>query len=74
MHEAVELMNFLQDEGYEAELYEGYSGRGMYGNTTTGVTTDASPGTMESMEEDMENADIDPSFRRDSMGLDYIYY
>lgn len=74
LEQAQELMNFLQDEGYEAELYEGYSGRGMYGNTTTGVTTDASPGAMESMEEDMENVDIDTSFRHDDMGLDYIYY
>jgi len=74
MHEATELVEFLQNEGYEAKLYEDYSGRGMYGNTTTGVTTDASPGTMESLEEEMEESEIDPSFRKDSMGLDYIYY
>jgi len=72
--DAIELVDFLQGEGYDAELYEGYSGRGMYGKTTTGVTTDASPGSMEHMEEEMEENEIDPSFHRDSMGLDYIYY
>jgi len=71
---AIDLVEFLQNEGYEAELYEGYSGRSMYGRTTTGVTTDARPHSMEAMEEDMESADIDPDFRSDSMGLSYIYY
>jgi hypothetical protein len=74
MQDAVELMNFLENQGFDAKLYEDYSGRGMYGNTTTGVTTDASPGEMEFMEEEMEEAEIDPAFRKDSMGLDYIYY
>ncbi len=73
-YKAIELVNFLEAKGYDAELYEDYSGRGMYGNTTTGVTTDASPNSMENLEEDMEEAEIDPSFRRDNMGLDYIYY
>jgi len=72
--QAQKLMNFLQDNGYEANLYENYSGRYMYGRTTTGVTTDANPGAIEYMEEDMKNADIDSDFSRDSMGLDYIYY
>lgn len=74
LHEAIELVEFLESEGYDAELYEDYSGRGMYGNTTTGVTTDARPQSMEAMEEAMEEAEIDPSFRKDNMGLDYIYY
>lgn len=71
---AIDLMDFLQSEGFDAELYEDYSGRGMYGRTTTGITTNASFGEMESMEEEMELAGIDPSFSKDSMGLDYIYY
>lgn len=28
------------DQGIQAELYENYSGRSMYGSTTTGVTID----------------------------------
>lgn len=62
---AQDLVDILQGEGYEAELYENYSGRGMYGKTTTGVTTDASPATIEAM---------DIGCRMDSMGLDFIYY
>ena len=71
---AIDLMNFLQEEGYEADLYDDYSGRGMFGSETTGVTTDARPDSMDKMEEAMEEAEIDPCFRKDNMGLDYIYY
>ncbi len=71
---AIDLKDFLQEEGYEADLYDDYSGRGMYGNETTGVTTDASPAAMEEMKEQMEEVEIDPFFCKDSMGLDYIYY
>ena len=35
---AEKLVELLNDEGDEAEVYEGYSGRGMYGKSTTGVT------------------------------------
>ena len=69
LNSATEMVDILQSEGYEAELYYDYSGRGMYGNTTTGVTTDARPNTMAEMEA-LEEWD----FRSDSMGLDYIYY
>jgi hypothetical protein len=34
---AEKLVEMLNDEGDEAAVYEGYSGRGMYGKTTTGV-------------------------------------
>lgn len=71
---AIDLKDFLQDQGYDAELYEDYSGRGMFGRTTTGVTSDATPYDVNEMQEDMEEAEIDPAFRKDSMGLDYIYY
>lgn len=74
LEQATEVMHFLQDAGYEAELYENYSGRAMYGKTTTGVTTDANPGTMESLEDEMEECEIETGFRHDSMGLDFIYY
>jgi hypothetical protein len=74
LEHAIELVEFLESEGHEAELYENYSGRCMYGNTTTGVTTDARPCIMKDLEEEMETAGIEPDMRSDSMGLDYIYY
>ncbi len=72
--DAVELKDFLQETGYEAELHENYSGRGMYGKTTTAVTTDANSHAMESLEEEMIDAGINLVFRMDNMGFDYIYY
>lgn len=74
MQDAVSLMNFLFNEGYDAEIRDDYSGRGMYGKTTVAVTTDANPATMEFMREEMENAEMNPVYSSDSMGLDYIYY
>ncbi len=72
--DAVELKDFLQENGYEAELNENYSGRGMYGKTTIAVTTDANPHTMENLEEEMIDAEINLVFLMDNMGFDYIYY
>lgn len=66
LKEANEIIARLEDEGFEANLYEGYSGRCMYGKTTYGVTTDCNPGSMNHHEIDYP--------RMDSMGLDYIYY
>jgi len=60
------LIEQLEEAGYEARLYEGYSGRCMYGKTTYGVTTDCNPGSMEYHEIDYP--------RMDSMGMDFIYY
>ena len=74
LKQAKDIIIFLQNAGFEAELYDGYSGRGMYGKTTKGVTTDARPNTMEVLSEKMEADGIDTSWRSDSMGLDYIYY
>jgi len=74
LEQAESMVEFLQNEGYEAELYKGYSGRGMFGKTTTGVTTDARPATMEALEDDMEEYDIESGYASDNMGLDYIYY
>jgi len=38
---AVKLMNVLHNEGHDAEVREGYSGKGMFGKTTTGISTNA---------------------------------
>ena len=73
VNNAKELVKILQDKGWEAELYENYSGRGMYGKTTTGVTTDARPNTMDALSEQGGELE-DWDYRTDSMGLDYIYY
>ena len=73
LHEAIELVDYLELQGYEATLYEGYSGRGMYGKETTGVTTDARPYDMEELETDIEEI-LPRGYRTDSMGLDFIYY
>ena len=75
LDDALTLIEFLEDEGYNATLYEDYSGRCMYGNVTVGVTTDMQPVEMEEAEEQLEEGyQIDYSFRSDNMGLDYIYY
>lgn len=63
----------------EAEIYEDYSGRGMYGRTTTGVVTGASQGEfiMALVEVARELDEIEPrefQFATDSMGRDTIYY
>lgn len=64
-NEAYDLMDKLMEAGYEAELYENYSGRGMYGNTTTGVTSNVNP---------LSAVALGIKVRHDNMGLDYIYY
>jgi hypothetical protein len=64
--DAQKMIAQLEDAGYEATLYEGYSGRCMYGKTTYGVTTDCRPVTME-----LHGIDYP---RMDGMGLYYIYY
>jgi hypothetical protein len=79
---AEQLVDMLNEEGDEAEVYEGYSGRGMYGNSTTGVTCN-SLGTLLSIvisrANELVNNDGDPiyettEFSTDSMGRDTIIY
>ncbi len=66
LEQANELITRLEDMGYEAELYEKYSGRCMYGDTTIGIVTDASPFSLNLVKIKYP--------RWDSMGLNYIYY
>lgn len=35
-----EIAELIVENGYDMELYEDYSGRGMFGDTTTGVVCD----------------------------------
>ena len=44
--EFAELLNYYNDE---IEVYEGYSGRGMYGDTTTGVVCDGLNNILEAV-------------------------
>lgn len=72
----------LSDYNYSLEVYEDYSGRGMFGETTQGVV-----GSQQSfnraLAEIMVDADEDErkivaneleSLRIDNMGLDLIFY
>jgi hypothetical protein len=81
--EAKKVVEILEEEGYEASVYEGYSGRGMYGKETWGVSTDASPESAEQtvnevmIQEAEENDEDEPEqleFRYDSLGKRFILY
>jgi len=63
---AMDLLDALQDAGYSAEMYNDYSGRGMFGRTTTGVVSDVTPNTIPEF--------INTRYNIDNMGLSYIYY
>jgi len=66
LEKAIDLVDQLNDEGFDAELYKGYSGRGMFGRETVGVSTDAHP---------QDAAKITgEDFRSDNLGLNYILY
>lgn len=60
LQQARNLVNKLRREGLKAEIYEDYSGRGMFGAVTFGVVTNSARATNK--------------FRVDNSGLDYIYY
>ena len=62
---------YLEDDCHEARVYEGYSGRSMYGSTTTGVVTDAD---AEAFKAACLRAEVEFGNRWDSMGLQTIYY
>ena len=59
--DALKLIKKLEKQGHEVKLYEGYSGRGMFGDTTFGVQS---------------NNYFEPKspLRVDNLGLNYIYY
>ena len=69
----------LNSEGYSAEVYEDYSGRGMFGDTVCAIVTDA-PAVMlgwaiTAVMHDLDEHDVAFLPRRvDSMGLGHVYY
>lgn len=75
----------LEQQGYGASVYENYSGRAMYGETCTGITTGASGALVgwaiceawwntHTVSEDGPCPRKFIPRRTDSMGLEYIYY
>lgn len=84
---AVALIDFWTGVGIDAELYEDYSGRAMYGKTTTGVVLDSQEDLMNAMlalinrPEDLADLkrrlgvkDDGESLSRDSLGKGIILY
>jgi hypothetical protein len=64
----------LHDKGYDAEVREDYSGRGMHGETCVGIVTDA-PSILIGWLMCNDGVDIDDlPTRVDSMGRSTIYY
>lgn len=67
LKKARNAVNKLNAEGHEARLYEGYSGRGMFGGMTTGVVVRYAEGAF----------GVCPGLkkcRRDNLGFDTILY
>ena len=58
--QAKAVIKRIEDKGGEAKLYEGYSGRGMFGRETFGVVVGSIPRGCK--------------WRTDNMGMDYILY
>lgn len=82
LQEAEDFAENLIWEGYEAKVREEYSGRSMYGRTTSGVVTNApevEAGRVfaakdEDEDDEQEENDYPTRLRVDSMGLSIIYY
>lgn len=71
IEDAKQIVEFLEEEGDEAELREEYSGRGMFGKTTTGIVIDTIGFVYYAMGRlQLEFAHL----RTDNMGLRMIVY
>lgn len=62
-----ELAQKILEEDAEYELYEDYSGRGMFGNTTTAIVV-PNRQDVRFLKEDY------PELKSDNLGLKYILY
>ena len=70
LEHAEKIADLLGQRGIPHEIYKGYSGRGMYGTTTTGIVTrDAGDVTWA-----MGRLGIVDDRRTDNMALDTIVY
>lgn len=75
LEQAQLLCETLEGEGYDAVVYENYSGRGMYGSTVTGIVASANIAMAigwYARELDINVEDLPR--RTDSMGFQTIYY
>jgi hypothetical protein len=70
LENAQAIVEFLEDQGDEASVYEDYSGRGMYGRTTAGVVASE----VSDVTYAMGRLGIEDSRNSDSMGRDVIVY
>ena len=83
------IVEAMEEQGYEASVREGYSGRGMFGKETTGIVTDSVGTVIQAILSDLleessiirqvaEENDISPfdidHISIDSMGLNTIIY
>ncbi|MCA1807132.1 MAG: hypothetical protein LC687_04695 [Actinobacteria bacterium] len=76
LEEAQEVVDILQGYGFDVEIYEDYSGRGMFGEKTTGIVVrEHGIGLMIGYACSEAQLDLDSvPTRSDSLGLDAIYY
>ena len=73
---AEKMIDACNEEGIELEIYEEYSGRGMYGKTTTGIVI-AQNDPMEDVMVACRKHDVNirsSEFQKDSLGLSKIIY
>ena len=64
------IVDLLECEGYEARVYAGYSGRGMYGREVDAITTDCPTDQMQNI---LGENGFD-TMRVDNLGKNLIYY
>ena len=75
-----DIANAIVSHNPDLRVHEDYSGRGMYGKTTTGVVgshTDLYHAVESYLQTSKLNIDVEEfidEFRSDSMGMDIIWY
>lgn len=84
LNTAKKLVELAEDHGYDMELHENYSGRGMYGRETAGITMPCfgdfasflfnAAHDLARMQQEGEIEEELGSLSQDSMGLDVIVY
>jgi len=73
--QAEEIVEMMLDNGYDAEVREDYSGRGMFGGTCPGIITAPNSATVIGFFAHAAGVMVDDLPERcDNMGLDMIYY
>ena len=70
LEHAKAIAKHLSDQGTVARVLPGYSGRGMYGETTAGVVAPR----IQDVSWAMGHLGIEDTYRSDSMGLGMVIY